>query len=148
MRGSPHQLIAYLLDCDADKTYEVKEERKRRSLNANSYYWVMHGKLKSALGMGGDELHRHMLREYGVSDCLTVREDVDIGAFVRYFDVMWEREGWKTVRIYKPSHLMNSGEFSRLVQGMREECEAQGIDVMTPAELARLEIVEGTDDER
>lgn len=67
---------------------------------------------------------------------------------VRYFDVMWEREGWKTVRIYKPSHLMNSGEFSRLVQGMREECEAQGIDVMTPAELARLEIMEGTNDER
>ena len=38
---------------------------------------------------------------------------------------------------------MDSALFGALVNGMREECEAQGIDVMTTAELASLDYEKG-----
>ena len=38
---------------------------------------------------------------------------------------------------------MDSAEFSRLIDGAREECEAQGISVLTREEIARLKYVEG-----
>jgi hypothetical protein len=39
---------------------------------------------------------------------------------------------------------MDSGEFSRLIDGMREECVLQGIDVATPQEIADMRWVEPT----
>ena len=38
--------------------------------------------------------------------------------------------------------MQSSAEFSRLIDGMREECVLQGIDVMTPSEIAEMRWVE------
>ncbi len=34
--------------------------------------------------------------------------------------------------------MQSSNEFSRLIDGMREECVLQGIDVATPQEIAEM----------
>lgn len=56
------------------------------------------------------------------------------------------KAGTAIVRVMKGSSQMDSAEFSRLVNGMREECESQGIPVMTPAEIAALRFVEPDND--
>lgn len=38
--------------------------------------------------------------------------------------------------------MQSSAEFARLIDGMREECVNQGIDVATPQEIARMRFVE------
>ena len=40
MKGTPKQLITYLVTLDDEKLYEVKEYKGKRSLDANAYYWV------------------------------------------------------------------------------------------------------------
>lgn len=136
------ELIAYLTGCDPDKRYEVKEVRRRRSVTQNAYYWAMLNKLARKLGMGDTETHLNMLREYGTCEVFSLSASVPLDDYFRYYDVLgvdWDgREERRMVKVYKRSSRMDSAEFKRLIDGMREECEAQGIDVMTPEEIAAM----------
>ena len=146
MRGTAMECIAYLTGLDPAKTYEVKEVKRRRSLTQNAYYWQLLNQLARRLGMPDSEVHLGMLREWGVSEVVSVGVNVPLGDYFRYHDVLrvdWEGgEERRIVRVYKGSSQMDSAEFSRLVNGMREECEAQGIDAATPEEIARMRFVE------
>lgn len=148
MLGRPQELIAWLFDADRDTVYQLEEfkPRKRRSLTQNSYYWAMLNKLARKLGYSDSEVHKWMLRDYGVCEVFSVRADVPIQGYFKYYDVIGN--GWangrqfKHVKVYKGSSMMDSAEFARLIEGMRYECQLQGIDVMTPQEIAALKFVE------
>lgn len=144
MRGSPAQLIAWLKEADPAKTYEAKEVRRGRSLTQNGYYWAMLGQLAAALRVPSSEVHMWMLREHAPFTVLSVDDAVPCSDYFRYFDVV-DRDAEMErviVKVYKGSSQMDSAEFSRLIEGMRESCEAQGIDVATPEEIARMRFVE------
>lgn len=142
MQGTPIECIAYLTGLDSDKRYEVKEVKRRRSMTQNAYYWQMLNQLARKLGMSDSELHLNMLREYGVCEVFSVSMGVPLDSYFRYYDVKrvdWESgEERRIIKVYKGSSEMDSSEFTHLINGMREECESQGIDVMTPEEIARL----------
>lgn len=127
-------------------TYTVGEVKRKRTLTQNAYYWAMLGKLANALGMPQTELHERMLDEYGACDVINVAAYVPLGHYFDHYRVMseFERDGvtWRMVKVLKGSSKMDSTEFGRLIDGMREECEIQGIDVMTPEEIAKLRFVE------
>ena len=146
MQGTAMQCIAYLTNLDPTKRYEVKEVRKRRSMTQNAYYWTLLNKLAHKLGMPESELHLNMLREWGVCEVMSVSLRVPLHDYFRYFDVLrvdWEAgEERRIIKVYKGSSQMDSTEFTHLINGMREECIAQGIDVMTPEEIARLRFIE------
>lgn len=143
MVGTPQRIIEWLFDQPRDALFEVKERKDARSLAQNAYYWSLLGQLAGKLRMPNSEVHRHMLREYGVADVFTVREDVPLGGYFRYFDVIghgtMNGRDYSHVRVYKGSSEMDSAEFSRLLDGMRQECEAQGIVTLTPEEQALAE---------
>ena len=140
--GTPRELIAWLLDQPQDKVFEVKERRNRRSLSANAYYWAMLNKLARKLRISVTECHKQMLREYGVSDVVLLRADIDPGDYFTYYDLydagVIKGNRYKRVTAYKRSSHMDSKEFSGLIDGLRFECEQQGIPFMTPEEVARL----------
>lgn len=147
MRGTIFECIAWLTSQDPERQYEVTEaKRRKRSLTQNAYYWVMLNKLAAKLRMPDSEVHRNMLRDYGVCDVFSVLEEIPVDGYFRYYDVIGH--GWangrrfKHVKVYKGSSHMDSREFSRLIDGMREECVLQGIDVATPQEIARMRFVE------
>lgn len=148
MQGTPFQCIQWLASQDPDGTYEVTEAKKRRkrSLTQNAYYWVMLNKLATKLRMSDSELHKNMLREYGVCDVFSILDNIPIDGYFRYYDVIGHGyvngRRFKHVKVYKGSSHMNSAEFSRLIDGMREECMIQGIDVATPSEIAEMKWVE------
>lgn len=146
MIGYPRQLIAYLCECDQDKRFELKEKRERRSLTQNAYYWAMLNKLARALHMPDGEVHLNMLRDWGVSEVFVVSKEVPLDDYFKYYDRLSVIGDAVTVKVYKRSSQMDSAEFSQLIEGMREECEAQGIDVMTPEEIARLDFLEPKED--
>lgn len=130
-----------------DTWYEVRTWKKGRSLSQNAYYWALLNRLGQALGYPSDELHRHMLREYGVYDVFTVRADVPLADYFRYWDVVGQgsMDGvlYRHVRAFKGSSEMDTGEFSKLLNGVIEECRQQGIETMTPQEAARLRWIGG-----
>lgn len=147
VRGTKARCMAYLMGADPERTYAVHEVRRKRTLTQNAYYWAMLNKLAAKLGMPDSEVHMHMLREYGVCQPLEVLASVPLGDYFEYYDAGPARpvDGrmMRLVRVYKGSSKMDRAEFSRLVNGMREECAAQGIDVMTPSEIASLAFAEG-----
>lgn len=143
MIGSPFELMEFLSEQDPSKRFELKERKARRSLTQNAYYWSMLSKLKDVLGIPTDELHLHMLRQWGASETFELNAEIPLDGYFKYYDVIDSYIGADgkekvTAYIYKESHLMTTAEFTRLINGMREECEAQGIDVMTPEEIAKL----------
>lgn len=150
MRGKLYECIAWLANQDPDKTYEVNEVKRRRTLTQNAYYWVMLNKLAAKLRLPDHEVHLHMLRDYGVHEVFSVLDDVPIGGYFKYYDIIGKGYAggrlFKHVRVYKSSALMNSSEFSRLIDGVREECVLQGIDVATPQEIAAMRWVEPSED--
>lgn len=146
MVGTILECVAWLTEQDPEKRYEVKQLRRRRSLTQNAYYWVMLNKLARKLHMPDSEVHLNMLREYGVHEVFSLLDDIPIDGYFRYYDVigkgMLNGRLFKHVKVYKGSSHMNSKEFSHLIDGLREECVLQGIDVATPHEIARMKWVE------
>lgn len=148
MEGTARQLIDHLLGFvqDPEARFELKRKRKSRSLTQNAYYWAMLGQLASKLRIAKSEVHMKMLREYGVSEVMLLREDVPAKDYFKYYDEKdhgtIKGSPYKRVTAYKRSSMMDSSEFAVLIEGMRYECELQDIDVRTPEEIARMEFVE------
>ena len=144
--GSANQVIQWLLNQDREKTFTVKENRRRRSLTQNAYYWVLNDKLADKLRMSRDELHFHLLKSYAPCEVMTVLKTVPLKDYFQYAEVFAEGrlngKEYNHVRIYKGSSKMDSAEFARLLDGTIQECEQQGIQTMTPQELSKLEYVE------
>lgn len=146
MIGSLSECVVFMTECGAEKQFECKEHKKRRSLTQNGYYWAMLNELARALRTSDSDLHKQMLRDYGVCEVMSLSLSVPLEDYFSYFDVVGmdyvEGEERRIVRVYKGSSRMDSSEFTNLIDGMRYECELQGIDVMTPDEIARLRFVE------
>ena len=143
--GTPRECVMWLMDQPEDQ-YEVKRKRKRRSITQNAYYWAMLNELARKLRISDTEAHKQMLREYGVCDVVLLRADIEPGDYFEYFDAYdagtIKGISYKQVKAYKRSSRMDSAEFSALIDGLRYECEQQGIDFMTPDEIARLRFIE------
>lgn len=144
--GTPRQLINWLLDQDQDKQFTVKPHKPKRTLTQNAYYWVLNDKLSAALGMSREETHFHLLKSYAPCVVMTLLKEVPLGSYFKYCEVFAEGhmngKDYNHVRIYKGSSNMDRAEFKRLLDGTIQECEQQGIQTMTPAEIARLDFIE------
>lgn len=142
MIGNKKEIINWLLNQD-EKTYEIKEHSKKRSLNANSYFYVLQNKLAKVINVSNDELHFELLKQYSSVTLITLPSNEDIKGFVKYYEE-YKKGKIKNkeviiYKVYKPSHEMNTKEFSRLLDGLIYECKTLSIEVITPEELAKLE---------
>ena len=131
------------LSMQPDGMYEVKPYHEKRSLNANSYFYVLQNKLAQVLKTSNDELHERLIKSYSPVTIITVPDTYDINGFIKYYDVYKEGEikGNKVIqyKVYKPSHEMNTKEFSRLLDGLISECKELDIETKTPNQLLELE---------
>ena len=131
-----------LYDC------EIKEHREKRSLDANSYCWVLLDKLADALRSTKEELYLQKVREVGPFKDFCLTEDE-----AKTFRVAWEKlgTGWPTeivdydragdrqvVRAYYGSSTYNTKRMSRLIDSIVEDCKAVGIETLPPDRLAAM----------
>ena len=125
---------------DKSKKYEliIKEHRKRRSKDANAYFWEFLDKLAVKLRIGKTELYRELIRDIGgVSDQLIMKNEA-----VQRFCDGWSkngrgwfcdvegsrRVGWATVTAYYGSSVYDTAQMSRLIDRLIWECNTVGID--------------------
>ena len=147
MIGNAKAIIQWLFDQkDAEKLYEIKEKKSKRSLTANAYYWSLLNQLASVMRTSSEEAHFMMLRRYGVCEVVSVRSDINIKGYFKYFDIIGQSDldgkEFCHYKIYKGSSEMDSKEFSVLLDGLISECEEQGIPVLTPDEVAKVKYIE------
>lgn len=120
----------------------VKEDRNRRSLDANAYCWHLINELGNALRMDKEAVYLEMLKSYGQSEIFSIRSNVDVKGYFKYYDTIGKgyangRE-FTHYKVYKGSSEYDTREMSILIDGVIEECRAQGIETATPAELEQI----------
>lgn len=145
MIGNAQAIIAWLFEQDKQKIFEIKEKKKKRSLTANSYYWSLLNQLASVMRMDNQECHFLMLKRYGQYEVVSIRSDVSLHGYFKYYEEIGEGKvnGKEFIhyKIYKGSSQMDSKEFAILLGGVRSECEEVGIPTLTPSEIAQLKFI-------
>lgn len=130
----------------------AKKKRKKRSLDANDYLWVLCTKIAerlqdSKLSISKEEVYRKHIRLVGKYEPLALRADA-----VERFCETWQRNGtgWltevvdsaldgcKKVFAYYGSSTYDTKEMSRLIDSVIQDCAALGIETMTQAEMDSL----------
>lgn len=142
MVGNPRQIIQWLFAQDRNKRFEVTEYKEKRSLNANAYLWKLCTMIADELRTDKDSVYLQMLRDYGQSDLVSVRADINPVGLFKYY----EQAGQSTLnntlfthyRVYRGSSEYNTKQMSILLDGVISEAKQLGIETMTPVEIARL----------
>lgn len=145
MIGNARTLIRWLSTQEDGKTFEVKERKPKRSLTQNSYYWAMLNNLSSVMRLDNERVHFLMLQRYGVYEVVSVRSDIDVSGYFKYFTEIGHgrtngRE-FTHYKVFKGSSQMDSREFSVLIDGVRQECEDLDIPTLTRDEISRLKFI-------
>lgn len=128
--------------------YQITKTRKRRSLDANAYLWVLVGKIAHEVGLPSDEVYKKAIHEAGVYTPLPIRNDA-VEEFSRIWgahgtgwivDVLDDSKipGYKLVRAYNGSSTYDTRQMSRLIDSVVQDAKALGIETLTPFELDRL----------
>lgn len=134
------------------KPYEVtvKEQRKKRSLDANAYAWVLIGKLADAMRITPREVYINAVQNIGGNyEIIQIREDA-----AQKFAETWQKqglgwpcvdmgksklEGYRNLRAYYGSSTYDSRQMGQLIDLLVQDCKALDIETLTPDKLALLE---------
>ena len=142
MKGRPSDLVVWLFEQPKDKVFEVKEYHPKRSLNANAYAWALIGQIADVLRKSKEEVYFEMLKSYGQSEFVSVRSDIDVKGYFKYYEEYGkghvEGREFTHYKVYKGSSEFDSREMAILLDGIIQEAKAQGIETITPAEKQRM----------
>ena len=148
------QAIAWLaklietLDESKEYTIDVKEKKKKRSLDANAYFWALTDELAKKLNKPKTDIYREYIKEIGgVSDTLCMlNKAVDkfcerwasMGIGYQTDTMESKLEGCTNVIAYYGSSTYDTAQMSRLIDMAVQDCKQFGIPTYDPEELERL----------
>lgn len=158
---APHDNDLSKITTDKEYTVEIKRKTKSRSLNANSYYWLIAQKIAVELSKNSyttkEDVYKKAIKDCGHFTYVPVRED----AVERYITIWqahgigWIAEdagecksikGYHNIMCYHGSSVYNTKEMARLIDCLTDECEQLGIQ-LEPSEYIQS-LIEGWGDEQ
>ena len=134
-----------------DRLYdlEVKEHRKKRSLDANAYAWVLINKIADALRITPKEIYRQAIQNIGGNyEVIPVKVEA-----ADHFKQIWEAQGlgwpcvdmgkskidgYRNLRAYYGSSTYSTTQMSQLIENLVQDCRALDIEVKSDEEIASL----------
>lgn len=134
---------------DKDYCLSVKEFRKKRSLDANSYAWALIHKLAKAMGLTPEEVYIQQIPNVGDNYTPMCVRECDVERFKR----AWARNGlgWpvkdlgpanirgcRNLMCYHGSSTYDTAQMSRLIDLLVQDCKALGIETMSEEKLSLL----------
>lgn len=124
---------------------EIKKKRKKRSLDANAYCWVLLQKLAEATNSDRWSVYLEMLKRYSRAFTFIVvkedavertkeqwRECIDLG------EVDINGQKGHQLQVFFGSSTFDSKEMSVFIDGIVSECKELGIETIPPEELERM----------
>lgn len=135
---------------------EIRKQRKKRSLDANAYYWKLASEAAEALHVSKPYIHNYLLRKYGqieiidgqgvymvLPDTESAQKAIDEAQSYHLKPTSQVKEGkggvmYRTYMMLKGSSEYDTKEMSRLIDGLASECKEMGIETMPPEELERM----------
>jgi len=128
-------------------TAEIKAKKKGRSLDANAYCWVLAGKIAESkdILVRKDDVYLQAIRDYGVSTVMPIQDELlnDIlrwhvdGGLGNQYRILGKSKfpGYTNVQFYYGSSSYDQKQFSKLIDGLIEDCKDLGIPTDTPEEI-------------
>lgn len=134
----------------------LKKWKKKRSLDANAYYWKLLTELAEILCISKPRAHNMMLRKYGqhefidghtlpvpIPDTDAAEEQALEAQTYHIKPTSQVKEGkdgqmYRTYVMLRGSSDYNTYEMSKLIDGLVSDCKELGIETMTPAEIERM----------
>lgn len=128
--------------------YEISPYKKKRSLNANSYCWVLCNKIAQKLQLSDVDIYRDAILQVGYWQEMRLKPDQ-----VEGFTKRWQQNGlgWQTEQVdydqdgdtvvifaYFGSSTYNTDEMSRLIKWLVEEAQQLGIETEDPEKIRQM----------
>ena len=146
MIGTKKEIQSWL-DTQPDKEYEIKEHRKKRSLDANGYLWVLISKIQQVLNVPKEVIYKDVIRDIGVYEVVPIKNEA-----VDKFREAWQKnglgwitettksklDGYTNVLAYYGSSEYDSKEMSRLIDEVVQECRVLDIETKSDEEIKSL----------
>lgn len=133
---------------DRELEITVKPYRKKRSLDQNSYAWVLIGRIADKLRTDKDAVYLTMLKRYGQGGVIKVQPQHEqaILSALKYYEPHEKlySDTEKYYRIWAGSSGYNTEEMTVFVDGIISEAKELGIETLTPDELAEMRSLEAT----
>lgn len=137
-----------------EKTLRIiaKQWRDKRTLNMNSYYWVLASKLALALHTTPEEIHVKTIEDHSIPWVddegglfeITVKSGCDphiCGMYWKQRAVSHDGKWTAWYRIKGTSDCTKE-EMSLFLDDLIEDCKEQGIETATPDELERIKALD------
>lgn len=147
MRGTPEELSRYLWQLDKDKTYEIKEYKEKRSLNANAYAWTLIGKIAEVVGNTKEEVYREYIINKGIYRVITI----DTKAAPTFIKIWTEKGlGWLCeksetkipglvdITAYYGTSSYNTKQMANFIDYIVQEAKNLNIETLTPEQIEML----------
>lgn len=137
------------VDSESEYTVSIKRRKKKRSLDANAYMWVLLRELAFKVENSPIELYKHYVRGFGQYYVIPVREDA-IEAFSKVWSshgIAWfvddigpcrRTAGYHNLKAYYGTSEYDTKSMSRLIDEVVLDCKAQGIETMSREEINYL----------
>ena len=134
-----------------DRLYdlEIKEHRKKRSLDANAYARVLINKIADALRITPKEIYRQAIQNVGGNyEILPVKAEA-----AEHFKQVWEAQGlgwpcvdmgkskidgYRNLRAYYGSSTYSTTQMAQLIDILIQDCRALDIEVKSEEEIASI----------
>jgi hypothetical protein len=128
---------------------EVKEHRKKRSLDANAMAWSLINQIADVLRIPPVEVYRQAIQDIsGNNEIIPIKEDA-----VEQFKQAWSHngigwicrdlgkskiKGYRNLMVYYGSSVYDTRQMSDLIDHLIQDCKALDIEVKSPEEIASI----------
>lgn len=128
----------------------VKKWRKKRSLDANAYCWVLCTKIAEVLNSSKEEIYEEMLQKYGylLKDdegyiVVTVKSQFDVSKVTGHWKFLKSNGKFSSYLAIKGSSEYDTKEMAHFIDQIVLEAKELGIETLPPAELERMKTMWG-----
>jgi hypothetical protein len=128
--------------------YEVKRVRKQRSLDSNSYLWLLCTEIADTIGISKEEVYRRNIREGGEYTPLPIKQEAvdDFSRIWQSHGIGWfcdvvdnsKIPGYKLLFAYHGSSEYDSKQMSLLIDRVKADAESVGIETLPPEKLSAM----------
>lgn len=126
----------------------VKPFRKKRSLDANAYAWVLIDRLAEKMNLSKEEIYQRAIRRIGgVSETVCVVDSAvdSVCRAWRTHGLGWmaetvesKLEGCTNIILYYGSSIYDTKQMTSLIDNIVQDCQAVGIETKTPAQIEKM----------
>ena len=111
----------------------ISEPKEKRSLDSNSYFWLLVNKLADKLHTSKEEMYLKLLKDYGQSIVVTVKQGLDLSqAGFKYYEVLKDGlingKPFTAYKVFIGSSQYTKEQMSVLIDGAVQECKELGIE--------------------